>query len=105
MSAKAILMSAAAFLALASSAVAQSTESAPATMSQPPAMVQPADVDDCLAFVETVLVYAVDADLLDDQIEEAETELEKMEAACYSKRFDDALEFAKAIVTIVSSNK
>lgn len=65
----------------------------------------PANVDECLRTLETVLEYAVEADLLDDQIEEAETHLEKLETACHDGRFDEALAEAKAVEKIVATNK
>ena len=65
----------------------------------------PATVDGCLEFVEKVLEHALEADLLDDQIEQSEAELEEMENACHEKRFSDALQSAKTIADIVATNK
>lgn len=65
----------------------------------------PANVDECLRTLEAVLEHAVEADLLDDQIDEAETHLEKLETACHDGRFDEAFAEAQAVQKIVSTNK
>lgn len=65
----------------------------------------PGNTDDCLRTLEVVLEHALDADLLDDQIDEAEQHLEKLEIACHDGRFPEALEEAKAIQKIVAMNK
>lgn len=65
----------------------------------------PASIDECLRTLESALEYAVEADLLDDQIDEAETHLEKLETACHDGRFAEALEEAKAVEKIVAMNK
>lgn len=74
-------------------------------VAKPLALSLPADADDCLKTLEAVLEHALDADLLDDQIDETETHLEKLETACHDGRFPEALEEAKAIEKIVAMNK
>ena len=65
----------------------------------------PTSLDECLRTLEIVLEHAVEADLLDDQIDEAESHLEKLETACHEGRFDEALTEARAVVKIVATNK
>ena len=72
---------------------------------KPLALALPANTDDCLKTLEAVLEHALDADLLDDQIDETETHLEKLETACHDGLFPEALEQARAIEKIVAMNK
>lgn len=65
----------------------------------------PANTDECIRTLEKVLAHALDADLLDDQIDEAEGIFEKLETACIDGRFGDALEQAIAIERLVAMNK
>lgn len=65
----------------------------------------PADTNSCLATMEAVLQRALETDLLDDQIDEAETHLDKLEAACHDGKFPEALERAKAVEKILATNK
>jgi hypothetical protein len=65
----------------------------------------PASTQECLEALATVLQRAVEANLLDDQIDAAETHLEKLEAACVDGRFAEALDEAKAIEKLLATNK
>ncbi len=65
----------------------------------------PASTAECLKTLEVVVEHALDADLLDDQIDEAEVHLEKFEEACNDSRFADALAEAKAVEKLVKMNK
>lgn len=65
----------------------------------------PASTLDCLKTLESVLESALDADLLDDQMEEAELELEKLETACHDQKFNEAIQAAKAIEKLILANK
>lgn len=79
-----------------------------AATQKPPGVIElklPANVDECLRTLEAVLESAVEADLLDDQIDEAEGHLEKLETACHDGRFSEALAKAQAVQKIVSTNK
>ena len=71
----------------------------------PPHLEEPANVDSCLSLLERVIEHALAADMLDDQIEKSEAELERMETACYDKRFIEALDAAKTVALIVAANK
>lgn len=100
-----ILLSA---IVLAASAGMGSAEEAASEGSKPPEplkLEEPASVDVCLGMLEKVIEHALGADLLDDQIDKSELELERMESACYDKRFPEALDAAKMIVAIVATNK
>jgi hypothetical protein len=83
--------------------------SAEETPAAPPpqyiALALPVSTADCLEKLEAVLQRAVEVDLLDDQIDEAELHLEKFEDACYNERFNEALNEGEAIERIVASNK
>lgn len=68
-------------------------------------LVLPINTDDCLKTLEKVLERTLDADLLDDQIDEAEGRFEKLETACIDGRFAEALEEAVAIEKLVAMNK
>lgn len=72
---------------------------------KPLVLVLPASTDDCLKTLEDVLERALGADLLDDQLDEAEGHFDKLETACIDGRFPDALEQALAIEKLVSMNK
>jgi hypothetical protein len=76
-----------------------------AKLTQPLQFEEPATVDNCLNLLERIIEHALGADMLDDQIDKSEAELERMETACYEKRFPEALDAAKAIAGIVASNK
>ena len=65
----------------------------------------PTSKDECLQTLEAVFAHALEADLLDDQAEEAELHLERLEAACIDGKFADAMIEAKAIEKIVATNK
>jgi hypothetical protein len=72
---------------------------------QPTALVLPATTDDCLQVMEVVLERTLAADLLDEQIEQAEVELARMEDNCLDQRFAEAVEAAREVERIVASNK
>ena len=102
------------WMALASGLAAQQSpaDPAPALGAQDTPMVikplvieLPSTVEGCLALFEAVLQHSLDADLLDDQVDEAEVELENMEGACLEKRFPNALSAAKVIAGILATNK
>lgn len=94
-----------AFLLAAATSLAAEPE-APAEKPEPALVLeQPTSTDECLSTMDKVLERALHADLLDDQIEEAETELAKMEDHCLDQRFAEALEAAKAVAKILASNK
>lgn len=72
---------------------------------KPLALTLPANSDECLKTLEAVLEHALAADLLDDQLNEAEGRFERLETACIEGRFSEALEHAQAIDKLVSMNK
>lgn len=75
---------------------------------QPPkplALSLPTSLEQCLTTLTLVLDHAEAADLLDDQIDEAEEHLAKLETACHDSRFEDALAEARAIEKLVAMNK
>ncbi len=72
---------------------------------KPLVMELPSTVEECLALFEAVLEHTLDADLLDDQVDEAEAELENMEGACLEKRFPDAIGAAQVVAGILATNK
>ena len=61
--------------------------------------------EECLKTLEAIVERAEDADMLDDQVDEAEAELERMDSHCNEQRFDDALQSAKAVMALVDANK
>ena len=65
----------------------------------------PASTEDCFKTLEAVLQRALDADLLDDQIDQAELHLDKLESACQDGKFSEALEEARALERILATNK
>ena len=100
---RAILPAVVVALALSVPAIAEESpgKDAPKTVQ----LVLPATTDDCIRTLESSLERALEADLLDDQIDEAEGIFEKLETACIDGRFDEALEQAKAIERLVAMNK
>lgn len=81
-------------------------EEAPQTqLDKPLVLVLPANTDDCLKTLEAVLERALSADLLEDQLDEAEGKFDKLETACIDGRFPEALEHAQAIEKLVAMNK
>lgn len=92
----------AALLALTPCAAQEAT---PASINKPLVLVLPVNTDDCLKTLEAVLEHALSADLLDDQLDEAEGRFDKLETACIDGRFPEALEQAQAIEKLVSMNK
>ena len=87
-------------------ATACTAEEAPQTqITKPLALVLPINTDDCLKTLEAVLEHALSADLLDDQLDEAEGRFEQLETACIDGRFPEALEHAQAIAKLLSMNK
>lgn len=99
---------AAAFTCLLAAAPALAEQSKEAATDKPAkalALSLPASTDECLKQLEAVLEQALDADMLDDQVDEAEEHLEKLEAACHDGRFAEALSEAKAVEKLISMNK
>lgn len=92
----------AAFLTATACAAEETTQ---APIAKPLVLVLPASTDDCLKTLEAVLDHALSADLLDDQLDEAEGRFEQLETACIDGRFPEALEHAQAIEKLVSMNK
>jgi len=80
-------------------------EAKPAETVKPLVLALPVSTDDCLKTLEAVLDHALAADLLDDQLDEAEGSFDKLETACIEGRFSDALEQAQAIEKLVAMNK
>lgn len=72
---------------------------------EPLVLALPATTEACLEMMEAVIDRATEADMLDDQVDKAEAELDMMEAHCHEKRFAEALESAKAVMTLVAANK
>lgn len=70
-----------------------------------PPLVEPASTDDCLELLTAVVEFALDADMLDDQVDKAEEQLEEMETACHDRRFGDAVTAAKAVAQLIAANK
>ena len=68
-------------------------------------LIEPKTTEACLELLESVLEHAEAADLLDDQIDKSEAELERMDIACHDKRFADALDAAKIVAAMISTNK
>lgn len=92
----------AAFMALTPCAAQEATQ---ASINKPLVLALPVNTDDCLKTLEAVLEHALSADLLDDQLDEAEGRFDKLETACIDGRFPEALEQAQAIEKLVSMNK
>lgn len=80
-------------------------QAGPAKERIPLVLTQPVTIDDCLTTLETVLQRALEADLLDDRIDEAESHLDRFEAACHAGQFSDALAQAKAVEKLLATNK
>ncbi len=99
------LLVAACGAALLMSVPCTAEEAKQAGIAKPLVLTLPASSGDCLKTLEAVLDHALAADLLDDQLGEAEGRFEKLETACIEGRFPDALEHAQAIVKLVSMNK
>lgn len=96
-------LAAAAMLAFAvPPAVAEAEKSKPA---EPLELVQPDSTEACLQTLQAVIDRAEEADMLDDQADEAEAELERMDGHCHEKRFAEALTSAKAVLVLVAANK
>ncbi len=74
-------------------------------MARPSAGQQPGSKDECLQALELTLARALEVELLDDQIDEAELHLERFEAACLEGKFEEALTEAVAIEKILVTNK
>ena len=89
-------------LVVAPFAVAQD-ESARTT--EPLVLSLPETTGGCLSMLEDVIERAAAADMLDDQVEKAEAELERMEAHCFEKRFAEALGSAQLVMALVAANK
>ncbi len=68
-------------------------------------LVQPDSTEACLTTLEAIIDRAEEADMLDDQVDEAEAELERMDGHCHEKRFAEALISAKAVMALVAANK
>lgn len=83
----------------------KSKEAASTPSAKPLTLKQPTSKDECLQTLEAVFAHALEADLLDDQAEEAELHLERLEVACLDGNFADALIEAKAVERIVATNK
>jgi hypothetical protein len=90
-------------LAGASSAIGQD---APLPDPPPlPPLSKPSTTAMRLDMLDAVVKQAEEYDLLDDQEEEVEALLEKMDDACHDERFDDALEHGRAVHRILATNK
>ncbi len=105
MRAFAIGMACAAVLTLGRPAFAQEAAAVPVKPVEALQFQQPDSVDGCLGLLEKVIEHALGADMLDDQIDKSEAELERMESACYDKRFSEAVDAAKVVVNLVAANK
>ncbi len=91
--------------ALSMSLPGMAEEAKPAETFKPLVLALPVSTDDCLKTLEAVLDHALAADLLDDQLDEAEGRFDTLETACIEGRFPEALEQAQAIDKLVSMNK
>lgn len=96
------LLAICASLALVSPAAAQGDNDKPP---EPLVLSQPETTQGCLSMMEDVIEHAAAADMLDDQVDKAEEELERMERHCFEKRFADALDSARAVMALVAANK
>ena len=96
-------LAAAVMLAFAATPAAAEAEKAKPV--EPLVLVQPDSTEACLTTLEAVVERAEEADMLDDQVDEAEAELERMDAHCHEKRFSEALTSAKAVMALVVANK
>ncbi len=83
-------------------AAAEAEKAKPA---EPLVLVQPDSTEACLTTLEAVVERAEAADMLDDQVDEAEAELERMDGHCHEKRFAEALTSAKIVMALVTANK
>ena len=72
---------------------------------KPLSLVLPTNTKDCLATLEEIVQRAIEIDLLDDQVDETEAHLEKLEAACHDGNFAEALAEAKAIERILTMSR
>ncbi len=77
----------------------------PAKSPEPLVLSLPETTEGCLSMLEDVIERAASADMLDDQVEKAEAELERMEAHCFEKRFAEALGSAQVVMALVAANK
>lgn len=91
-----------AWLAAMAPVIAQEDQAKPV---EPLALSLPESADGCLSMLEAIIERAAAADMLDDQIDKAEAQLERMEVHCLEKRFVEALESAKAVMALVAANK
>ena len=72
---------------------------------QSAAIAPPASIDACLKQLQTLVEEAHAVDLLDDQIEQAETHVARMEKHCLASEFAEAMTAADEVRTILASNK
>lgn len=76
-----------------------------ARTAEPLVLSLPETTEGCLSMLEDVIERAAAADMLDDQVDKAEAELERMEAHCFEKRFAEALGSAQVVMALVAANK
>lgn len=62
-------------------------------------------LDECLQRMETLIGETEAAQLLDDQVDEAEVLFGQMERSCYDSQFPEAAAAVDALQRILSSNK
>jgi hypothetical protein len=91
--------------AAAAPVAAPSPAPPPAAAANPQPLQLASTKEECLQTLELVLTRALEADLLDDQVEEAEKQLERFEVACIEGEFTVALTAARAIEKLVGTNK
>lgn len=86
-------------------ALAQDTATQPPKPLPPIELTEPTTVESCLQLLERVIQHAEAVDMLDDQVDKAEAELERMDISCREQRFPDAYDAAKAVEALMAANK
>lgn len=102
---RAVVLAAALATVLPAVALADDKPPTDPAAAQPVVLTEPSTVEGCLKNLELLVESAHALDLLDDQIDQAEAELAKMEQHCLEKQFEAAMTAARAVQQIVATNK